>query len=129
MKKNYIFLILSIFLVFFTSCEDLCAKDLAQGFVNNRIPKKRLKVRKKPNTKSKTKFKLRENDLVIVTVSSGIWYKIRCSSGKGWVKKKYIAVFEIYSESDNKIKLDNKYVPKLNKSAGKNKVKRVTDDL
>lgn len=127
MKKYFIF-IFCFFLVFLSSSERLYAKVIGYGFVNNNILKKRLQVRKKPTTKSKTKFKLHENDEVVITASSGKWYKIKNSLGKGWVKKKYIIKIDISPSGVERIKNPNKVVPKQNRSAAKSKVKKEKDE-
>lgn len=123
MKRKFIFL-LSLLLVF-TSFAPIFAKDIGYGLVNSNIKKRTLKVRKKPNTKSKTLFKLTLNDSVIITSSSGKWYKIKypLTKKKGWVKQKYITLTALFGEDDDKIKRENKKVPKLNKSASKSKKK------
>ena len=123
MKRKFVFIFVYL-LIFFNTYDALLARDFGIGFVNSNI-KKKLKVRKKPNTKSKTKFKLRENEFVTIIYSSGQkWYKIKHTKGKGWVKHKYLTVTEIFSESDDKIKRENKKLPQLNKSASKNKVSK-----
>ncbi len=126
--KRY-FILFCLFLTFFSTNESLFAKIIGYGYVNSNISKKKLKVRKKPSTKSKTKFKLSLNDQVVITSSSGKWFKIKHTSGKGWVKKKYIDEVSSFGIPSDSIKNPKKVVPKQNKSAAKSKVKKVTDDL
>ena len=96
--KRFLTFILSLLILLSFNSSLYAEKE--KGFVNNKV-KKVLKIRKKPNTKSKVKEKIDKGKFVIILKTSGKWYKIKTDTTKGWVKKKYI--------SKNSLKIDMSY--------------------
>ena len=133
--KKFLTFILSSF-VFLLACSNLWAATPKKGTVKDNVINKILKVRKKPNAKNKNYVaELKIGTKVDILKVSGKWYKIKTSSTKGWVKKKYIKVTEYdysgeyYSTSSviglSGSNLPNNKIPKMGKTANKVKAKKV----
>ena len=133
--KKFLTFILSIF-VLLLSCGSLYAATPKKGTVKDNVINKILKVRKKPNAKNKNYVaELKIGTNVDITKVSGKWYKIKTSSTKGWVKKKYIKVTEYdysaeYSSASSIVgfggtNISTVKIPKMGKTANKVKTKKV----
>lgn len=119
MKKYFVVLITLLFV--FASSISLFAKKPSKGYVKDNVKNSVLKVRAKPKAKSEVKAKLYIGNKVDILKKREKWFKIKTSTTKGWVKKKYIKVTD-YDYSDEK-KSDKKKV-NLEKSATKVKIKK-----